>query len=58
MKRILEILLFLSGAIQAITEGAKVAHSKWPSDNPFKKTNDESKQPQSGFNQPADHSTK
>jgi hypothetical protein len=36
MKRVLEILIYLSNATAAITEGAKVAHEKWPVGNPFK----------------------
>jgi len=35
MKRILEILSYVSAVVHAITEGAKVANSHWPNTNPF-----------------------
>ena len=46
MKRILEILSYVSQVVHAITEGAKVANSHWPADNPFTKTPEHDK-PQS-----------
>lgn len=41
MKRILEILSYASQVLTAITEGAKVAASRWPSDNPFNTVKDD-----------------
>ncbi len=42
MSRILEILSYVSQVVHAITEGAKVANSHWPANNPFnnKKSNE------------------
>ena len=50
MKRILEILAYVSAVIYAITEGAKVAHSHWPANNPFN-TNKSKDEPQGNVNQ-------
>jgi uncharacterized protein YxeA len=38
MKKILDILIFITSAIHAITMGAKIANENWPSDNPFSKS--------------------
>ena len=35
MKRVLEILLYCSNALSAITKGAQVANDNWPTNNPF-----------------------
>jgi len=43
MKRILDILLYASQVLSAVTEGAKVAADKWPTVNPFATVKNESK---------------
>lgn len=37
MKKILEYIAFISAAVYAISEGAKVCASHWPVNNPFAK---------------------
>lgn len=58
MKRILEILAYVSAVVFAISEGAKVASTHWPANNPFNTAKNEiSKQPEVRGDQPAGNST-
>lgn len=38
MKRVLEIIVYLSNCLNAISKGAQVAHDNWPANNPFGKS--------------------
>jgi len=38
MKRVLEIVVYLSNCLNAISKGAQVAHDNWPANNPFGKS--------------------
>jgi hypothetical protein len=35
MKKILEYIAYVSAVVHAISEGAKVASTHWPANNPF-----------------------
>lgn len=57
MKRILEILAYVSAVVFAVSEGAKVASTHWPANNPFNTAKNEIKpKPEGGNNQPPSNS--
>lgn len=57
MKRILEILAYVSAIVFAVSEGAKVASTHWPVHNPFNSAKNEIKpKPEGGNDQPSGNS--